>query len=678
MDELRLLTRYNHAYREANVMVFTETWLREDIPDSMLELDGFTSSRADREATSGKSKGGGLAVYVSSRWCSQYTVRDKHCDRDVELLCLSLRPFYLPREFGNIVICAVYIPPSANAARAASRIADCVHNQMKQTPGAPVLVLGDVNHCRLEISLPGFHQYVKCGTRKSNVLDKCYCNINNAYRAKPLPPLANSDHSTVQLMPTYKTVLKSSKPVHKTVLLWSDDSVEALKGCFLCTDWSLFQQLELNEAAEATTDYINFCVGNVVPKKSVLHFPNNKPHITKEVKICINKRKVAFKNGDRGGMAAAQKELNQLLRQSRARHRDALEASVASSNSKELWDHMKSITNMNPARKKICTLDELTRANELNNFFLRHDSAASSQELDDFNIDSITWCNVSNRVIIDPRKVQSTFSQACNKKSKGPDGLPAFLLKSCSYELTDAWCPIFQKSMDSHCIPDLWKRSLIIPVPKVPCPSENKDFRPIALTSCVMKCFERIVVNILKQEVAPSLDPLQFAYRAGRSTEDAVACITHLISKHLTERKSYARVLYADFSSAFDTVQPQLLVQKLNNMNVNPFIIQWFYSLLTNRSQRVMVNSVISDSKTCSTGVPQGAVSSPFLFTAYTNDCRSSQPDNYILKFSDDTVILSLMWSDKTTDGYLEEICCFKKWCENNHLILNPKKTPKK
>ncbi|KAK0139947.1 hypothetical protein N1851_023108 [Merluccius polli] len=83
-------------------------------------------------------------------------------------------------------------------------------------------------------------------------------------------------------MPTYKTALKSSKPVQKTVLQWTEDSVEALKGCFLCTDWSIFHDLELDEATETVTDYIKFCVDNVIPKKTITHFPNNKPYITKE------------------------------------------------------------------------------------------------------------------------------------------------------------------------------------------------------------------------------------------------------------------------------------------------------------------------------------------------------------------------------------------------------------
>ena len=136
---------------------------------------------------------------------------------DIKLLW----PFHLPSEFGNIVICSAYVPPSGNVARAAARIADCVHNQLQCTQGSRVFILGDHNHCKLELSPPEFEQYVKCGTRDNRVLDKCYGNIRNAYSARPKPPLWKSDHNTLHLIPTYNTVLMSSKPLTKTVTVWS-------------------------------------------------------------------------------------------------------------------------------------------------------------------------------------------------------------------------------------------------------------------------------------------------------------------------------------------------------------------------------------------------------------------------------------------------------------------------
>lgn len=195
----------------------------------------------------------------------------------------------------GVVVCAVYVPPCGNPARAAECIADCVHQQLQCPPEAPVFILGDFNQCKLELFLPGFEQYIKCGTRKDRTLDKCYGNIKKAYEARAKPPLANSDHNTIHLIPTYRTMLKRSKPCMREVTVWSDDAIERLKGCLLCTDWNVFYDPDIDTTTETITDYINFCVDNVLPKKNVIIYPNNKPYITKEIKNCINRKRIAFK-----------------------------------------------------------------------------------------------------------------------------------------------------------------------------------------------------------------------------------------------------------------------------------------------------------------------------------------------------------------------------------------------
>lgn len=130
MQELRTNMRVCFEYRETGLLVFTETWLHKDIPNSLIELEGFSLVSTDRDKTSGKSRGGGTFVFVSDSWCRNYSVSETVCSPDIELLCISLRPSYLPREFGNIVVCSAYVPPSGNAAQAAALITDCVHNKL--------------------------------------------------------------------------------------------------------------------------------------------------------------------------------------------------------------------------------------------------------------------------------------------------------------------------------------------------------------------------------------------------------------------------------------------------------------------------------------------------------------------------------------------------------------------
>lgn len=110
-------------------------------------------------------------------------------------------------------------------------------------------------------------------------------------------------------------------------------------------------------------------------------------------------------------------------------------------------------------------------------------------------------------------------------------------------------------------------------------------------------------------------------------------------------------------------------------MDVNPFIIKWYFSFLTNRTQQVKVNKKISNPQDISTGAPQGCVSSPVLFTLYTNSCVRNNSNTYIVKFSDDTAILSLLYKDQDISSYCSEINQFIEWCDANHLIVNVKKT---
>ncbi len=162
---------------------------------------------------------------------------------------------------------------------------------------------------------------MKCATRGYNILDKCYGNVADAFVAKPKPPLSNCDHNTIHLIPIYKTLLKRSKPQTKTVLVWSDDNIKILKGCFACTDWELFHNMDIEDATETITDYIKFCVDTVVEKKTITVFPNNKSCITKEIKECLNRNKLAFNNKVKTELKLVQKELNGLLKEARKKYR---------------------------------------------------------------------------------------------------------------------------------------------------------------------------------------------------------------------------------------------------------------------------------------------------------------------------------------------------------------------
>ena len=103
----------------------------------------------------------------------------------------------------------------------------------------------------------------------------------------------------------------------------------------------------------------------------------------------------------------------------------------------------------------------------------------------------------------------------------------------------------------------------IFPVPKKAKIPELNDYRPVALTSVIMKCFERLVKDHITSTLPATLDPLQFAYRPNRSTDDAIAIILDTALSHLDKRNSYLRMLFIEHSSAFITALPSKLIIKL-------------------------------------------------------------------------------------------------------------------
>ena len=91
-------------------------------------------------------------------------------------------------------------------------------------------------------------------------------------------------------------------------------------------------------------------------------------------------------------------------------------------------------------------------------------------------------------------------------------------------------------------------------------------------------------------DVKDVLDLFQFAHKDKRGTDDAVNTLVHLVLKHLEQQKAYACGLFVDFSSAFDSIQPHVLLEKMKAIKVHSFIIKWYHSFQSGRSQLVRVS----------------------------------------------------------------------------------------
>uniref|UniRef100_A0A9J8BX17 Reverse transcriptase domain-containing protein n=1 Tax=Cyprinus carpio carpio TaxID=630221 RepID=A0A9J8BX17_CYPCA len=272
-----------------------------------------------------------------------------------------------------------------------------------------------------------------------------------------------------------------------------------------------------------------------------------------------------------------------------------------------------------------------------------------------------------------PDSVRRSFSRINARKAPGPDNIPGRLLRDCAAELTDVFTDIFNISLSQAVVPTCIKATTIIPVPKKPSPSCFNDYRPVTLTPILMKCFEQLVMHHIKS-APPPLDPFQFAYRSNCSTDDAITTAIHSALTHLDKKDSYVRMLFIDFSSAFNTIIPQQLIHKLVELGLNTSLCNWLLDFLTGRPQAVRVGSNTSSTITLNTGAPQGCVLSPLLFTLLTHDCTPSHNSNLFIKFADDTTVVGLI-SNRDETNYRSEVSRLAGWCSDNNLSLNVEKT---
>uniref|UniRef100_A0A8C1WEF3 Reverse transcriptase domain-containing protein n=1 Tax=Cyprinus carpio TaxID=7962 RepID=A0A8C1WEF3_CYPCA len=176
----------------------------------------------------------------------------------------------------------------------------------------------------------------------------------------------------------------------------------------------------------------------------------------------------------------------------------------------------------------------------------------------------------------------------------------------------------------------------------------------------------------IKKALPSAFDQNQFAYLENRSAEDAIATVLRILLEHLKHKNIYAKLLFIDFSSTFNTIRPNTLLQKLCNVGLNNSLCNWILDFLTNRSQCVETGEHISNTIYINTGAPQGCVLSPLLYTLYTHDCSASFPTNHIIKFA--TTVLGLVTNNNEM-AYREETELLAGWCKKHNLTLNIIKT---
>jgi hypothetical protein len=164
--------------------------------------------------------------------------------------------------------------------------------------------------------------------------------------------------------------------------------------------------------------------------------------------------------------------------------------------------------------------------------------------------------------------VGKTFKQVNIHKAAGPDGLPGHVLQAWADQLASVFTDIFNPFLSESLIPTCFKQTTIVPVPKKTKVTCLNDYY-ICSIHVAMTCFKRLVMAHINTIIPETLDPLQFAYRPNRSTDDAISIALHTALSHLDKRDTYVRMLFIDYSSAFNTMVPSKLITKLGALGLN-------------------------------------------------------------------------------------------------------------
>lgn len=471
-DEVQAHVRYQHEFKEACILALTETWLGEADLDADIALDGFgTPLRMDRvAATTGKSRGGGVCLYINERWCKTTLVRERLCTKDIELLSVSMRPFYLPREFLQIFGTVVYIHPKANESTALELICSTVQKLQAVSPDAPNLILGDFNHCSLDKILKYFYKYVSCPTRNGKILDQCYGSIKGAYKSVPLPPLGSADHNCVHLIPANRTCLQRGKVDTRQVKVWSEEATLALQGCLDCTLWEEFvkSSRDIDELTEVVSSWVAYCEDTIIPNKVVKIYPNNKPWVSKQLKDLLKKKKLVFRQNNLQELHSIQKEIKREIKRAKWDYKLKVEYKLSNNLLGSAWDSIKSMVGLNDKTKKKVEMEgftsDISLAHELNIFYSRFDKHDFSNEI--FGQKQSLLSLSQSAVCFSVQSVVNIFKHCKAKTSLGPDNIGSRVLSCCTEQLGSIFNYIFNQSLSQQKVPDLWKPSTIVPVAK--------------------------------------------------------------------------------------------------------------------------------------------------------------------------------------------------------------------
>ena len=696
--------QYYLADKKPDILMLNETWLKKSIKDSEIIPGDYKVFRLDRTAKSHppdpnnpnkfRKSGGGVLIAIRRDIDVVSTKIEFNCSAEILGVTLKFN------DGKKIILCSFYRVGTLGT-RNHGEFQEYIRKARGRRGISAIVVVGDLNlpHVNWEdFSSPdnvgqlfldtfsnfGIEQLVNCPTHSGgNILDlvlsdkpQLISDLNVSGDNMP----CKSDHYAVSFKIISK--LKRLKTIKRDALNFKRADWNALNKSFAQTNW------DNTLIGDSETSWSNF--KRIFDSKVNQHIPKIKiggktqpPWFDAEThQACRKKERLHadYKNTE-DPLSKTEKYLK--FSKSRRDFKTLASEKLGSSFeddedsnliTKKFWSYVKA-TSKNTRIPELIHLDDVYKnapseqAQLFNSFFHQQFSSPSNYTIpiDDQNNEfSIDFS--SNRITNILRNLNPN-------KAVGPDKIHGQILKNCAHTISPALEVLFNKSYSSGSIPSEWKIAHVVPVHKKGSKTDVKNYRPISLTSLVIKVMERIIRDELMSKCNHLLDPRQHGFLPNKSCTTQMVEFCNSLSLSLN-KNIRSDIIYLDFAKAFDSVNHDLILQKLkSSYNINGKLLQFITSYLSGRQQSVVVNGSISSMLPVLSGVPQGSIIGPSLFVLFINDITDGLSDGTnIMMYADDTKI----WREvNCNNDFLilqRDIDYLIDWAVKNKMNFHPSK----
>lgn len=694
---------------EFSAIAISETWVNNNHDTSSFNIPEYDLILNNRESKSG----GGVGLYLKSN--IKYQIR-----HDLKLstdeLSDSLFIEIIREKDKNIVIGVLYRPPDSNTAKFLESLETILSTIDKERKSCTLT--GDFNFDLLNhfshaptneyIDLLFSYSYFPLISRPTRIakhsatlLDHIFTNVleNNIESGIFLSDI--SDHFGV--FQIINSEIKVSSTVQQDYRrIFNDANVNSFITDVQNTDWDILKNIDsandaYNEFSNIITNSLNknIPLQKVKPKVRKLR----KPWITLGLATsCKTKSRLYYKYIKNPSEYRSQKykiyrnRLNRLIQEAKKTYfSDKLFA--AKNDLKQTWKIIKealnkrnnSLSSKYPSEFHLNDLtltDKRDIANEFNSFFTNigpnlDKNIPQSQTHFTSYLRSNTNEPLKSFNPTTADEVKNIITLLKNKASSGYDDIPTHLIKQAVAVLSHPLSYIINLSLVQGIFPDNLKIAKVIPLFKADDPSLFSNYRPISILPSFSKVYERVIFTRLLNHLNINniLYNKQYGFRKNHSTIHAIIDLLDNISQSIDQNK-FTIGVFIDFSKAFDTVNHNILLKKMNLYGISDYCLSWFQSYLHNRQQFVEFQSTTSEYQTISCGVPQGSILGPLLFLIYINDLPNASKILHTILFADDT---NLFYSHECFHTLIssvnEELHKITNWLEANRLSLNLSKT---